>query len=708
MKHFRKICLTCLSILLLAIIVNFVLPAKNNNKKSNAEILDNSVFEFISISKQGQKLTNENFKTIDDTTYIVSNGALTINVSPLNYNYFFDSPIDTNIFYVEKQNVTLNYDTEISNFPQSFTFSGTTYYYRIETTTGMLRIYKDDPAATPTASPIVTSAQSSLIEYVDDLEAQTRTLTFTMSITLKASASDTSLTFSMRSGSTRTYTLNFLRPVINFANAENPVVEFHCNGLDAGDSEYVDNTIRREQSYKNVKINFLNNNYTEGNPLYFDINYNGFIYNFELFSKTIDGEELLFVNYIDTENNENNEYLATALIADSSGELVVDTYNRIYKMNGSNFNIFSLVFDKTGRYEIDFYDSTYKCGLSNPNYYSTSFYIKDENMTPFENIYIIAQTFDDDNTPLEYIVSTSTLNYNVKAIIKNLGNFGKNSAGEQIKLEDILDKVEVKKTTFGGSTNIPTRTNYSATEILANLANNNEFVLSFDEDAYYQITIYQKNSSKTIYFEFTIVKHAKTTFTIPLVDSEGKPIFDENGKQKTDTYEAKTPYKTEIINYNKNILSSMNLSTSFSVNSSTIRNKLLDKTFINKYTISYGMQQVSIEKYEKEKDDNDKSNTVSLNLRFYGVGNMKVYVTFNGTTTEYELNSENGINTLEFTDYGTYTVRVVDSMGTESTQIFALKKSLNFSAMALIILSSIIAAVVVLFILRARSKVGTR
>ncbi len=708
MKHFRKICLYCLSIMLLAIIVNFVLPAQNTIQKSNAEVLDKSIFEFISISKQGQNLTNDNFKTIDNTTYIVSNGALTINVSPLKYNYFFDNPIDTNTFYVEKQYITLNYDSENSNFPQTFTISGTTYYYRIETTTGALRIYKEDPASSPTISPIVTSLQSSLIEYVDNEESLTRTLSFTSSLTLKASSSDTSLTFSIKSSSTRTYTLNFLRPIINFANAENPVVEFHCNGLDAGDTEYVDNTIRREQSYKNVKINFLNNNYTEGNPLYFDINYNGFIYNFELFSKTIDGEDLLFVNYVDNENNENNEYLATALIADGSGELVVDTYNRIYKMNNSSFNIFSLVFDKTGRYEIDFYDSTYKCGLTSPNFYSTSFYIKDENMTPFENIYIIAQTFDDENNPLEYIVSTSTLNYNVTATIKNLGNLGKNSDGEQIKLEDILDKVEVKKTTFGGSTNIPTKTNYSATEILAKLTSNNEFMLPFEEDAYYQITVYQKNSSKTIYFEFTIVKHAKTTFTIPLVDSEGKPIFDENGKQKTDTYEAKTPYKTEIINYDKNILSSMNLSTSFSVNSSTIRNKLLDKTFINKYTISYGMEQVSIEKYEKEKDDDDKSKTASLNLRFYGVGDMKVYVTLNGTTTEYELNSEKGVNTLEFTDYGTYTVRVVDSMGTELTQIFALKKSLNFSALALIILSSIIAGVIVLFILSARSKVKTR
>jgi hypothetical protein len=78
--------------------------------------------------------------------------------------------------------------------------------------------------------------------------------------------------------------------------------------------------------------------------------------------------------------------------------------------------------------------------------------------------------------------------------------------------------------------------------------------LLFDSDAYYEITIYKKDSTQTIYYEFTIVKHAKTTFTVPLVDEDGEPIYDPvTGKQKTDTYEATVPYKTEIITYTKNI-----------------------------------------------------------------------------------------------------------------------------------------------------------
>lgn len=709
MKYIKKLCYVCLFVFMLTFFANIVFPAKNNIKSSFAETLNNSVFQYISISKDGQKLSSENFKTIDNETYIISNGSISVNLNPLAYNYDFSDGINQSFYFLDTKTTTItateNETTQEYEYPQSFEFKNVTYYYRVDQSNNVLRIYKENPSEKPTVTPIVNSKDSTVISFSDNEETHERTFYFTLSITLKPSASDNSLSFALRSSSVRHYTLNFMRPIVKFANAENPIVEFNCSGLDAGTFDQ-DNTITPELSYTNVKINFLNNNYTEGNPLYFDINYNGFVYNFELYSKLIDGTELLFVNYKDSENADNNEYLATAMISDGTN-LVVDSFNKILKMNGENFNIFSLVFDKTGRYEISFYDSTYVYGLSEPNYYSSSFYIKDETMSAFDNIYIIAQTYDEDNNPIEYIVSTSTLNYSVKATIKNLTNLGY-SGGNAINLEDILEKVEVKKTTFGGSSNIPTKTNYSATEILAKLNSNNDYELFFDEDAYYQITIYQKNSTNTIYYDFTIIKHAKTTFSIPLTDSNGQPILDSNGNQKIDTYEAKVPYKTEIINYSKNILSAMNIKTYFSINSVAVREKHLDKTFTNKYTISYGMQQVLIEQYEPEKDDDDKDKTVTLNIRIKGVGELRVYVTLDGKTTEYALNSEKGLDTLEFTDYGTYTIRVVDSMGTESTKLFTLKKSLNFSAIALIILSSIVVGAVVLFILISRTKVKTR
>jgi hypothetical protein len=143
------------------------------------------------------------------------------------------------------------------------------------------------------------------------------------------------------------------------------------------------------------------------------------------------------------------------LDSDASGKIKVD-------------ELFSLVFKNTGRYEIQIYDSTYIYGLNNPNYYSTSFYIKDETITAFENIYIVSQTFDTEGNPLDYIVSTSALNHDVLTTIKNLDNLGEDAGGNPILLEDVVDKIEVRKTTFGGSSNIPTKTTYSVEIFSAN------------------------------------------------------------------------------------------------------------------------------------------------------------------------------------------------------------------------------------------------
>jgi hypothetical protein len=83
-------------------------------------------------------------------------------------------------------------------------------------------------------------------------------------------------------------------------------------------------------------------------------------------------------------------------------------------------------------------------------------------------------------------------------------------------------------------------------------------------------------------------------------------------------------------------------------------------------------------------------------------------VTFNGVTTDYILNSENGQNTISFTEYGTYTVRLVDSMGTQTSGVFKYSKKLNTSALALIILSAIIVLAILAFIMISRGKVKTR
>ena len=672
----------------------FFAPVSQTKKTADAAILPD-MFNYVTISKNNQTLTAENFLTTETESYIVSNGSMTVTLKPFLNNYFVDETL------FNAANFVVSYDEiEVSKDEESFVYDDITYYYRVETN-GSLSIYKNSPTSS-SSSPFITADDTgtNIISYdnvaYEDENQDTFKIFCKTSYTLKSTSDDTSFRFSV-TRITNEYTINFLRPVVNFAGNSNPIVNFRCNGVDAGESEYSDTAIRREQTYNTVSVEFLNNNYTEDNRLYFDINYNGFTYNFQLYSKVYGSDNLLFVNYLDPEKESNNKYLATKLFLNGNNEYEVDQPSRVFANIASDFNTFLLSFTKTGRYQIDIYDSTYLTGMNNPNYYSTSFYILDEHQTAFENIYMISQTFDDENKPIEYIVSTSTLNNVVKTTIKNLNI---------PNLENVIEKIDFRKTTFGGSSNIPTTTEYSISEIKKFLTNSNDMVLTFEEDAYYEITIYQKGTRAIKYYEFTIVKHAKTTFTIPLVDANGEPIFTEEGKQASTTYEAETPFKTEIKNYSKNILSSMDLTIKYKSDVSN-SNQTLNKTYINNYTISYGMEQVLIEQFERKLEEGEKK-VDEINIRVKGVGKLTVDVTFNGKTTRYELNSEEGVNTLRFTEYGSYKIRLVDSMGTETTKIVSLDKKLNLSAIALIVLSSIIAAVVILFVLKARSKLPTR
>ena len=711
MKIFKKLlCFCVLSCLTLGIGfgASMLLP----NDKSSAAVVSEETFEYITLSRNGQKIDETNLKTVDETTYVIANDTITMTFKPLEYSYEF--AINETTFIVVSETISIPYvinddEPEKSNFPETFEFDGHTYYYRVNESTAVLNIYEESPLITA-AAPIATTNRNNAITYTYTPESLI-TITIIKSITLKTEAPDTSFAFSVNTFTNinKTYIISFLRPVVRFADAAEHIVRFTCNGLDAGNNEYVDNIIPNEKDYNSVQMDFLNNSYTEVNPLYFAINYNGFVYTFELYSKKFNGVDYLFVNYIDEIKESNNQYLATRLILNQDQELELDTSNTIHSMHSTEVNEFSFVFTETGRYSIEIYDSTYIYGFENPNYMQQSFYITDGEKSNFENIYIIAQTQDDEGTDLEYIVSTSNVNNNVKATIKNLNDFVK-VGGQDVSLADVVDRIEVIKTTFGGSTNDPQTTTYLPEEIESMLNDEGDLILTFSNDAYYQIFIYQKDTAEIIYYDFIVVKYAKTTFTVPLVDEEGEPIYDPvTGLQKTDTYEATIPFKTEIIEYTKNILSSLNVKTKFKSSGATEIPKTLGKTYTNTYTISYGVQSVSMEQFDLVKEDGGEKVTVpGLHLKVFGVGDITLSVTFNGVTTDYILNSEKGQNTISFTEYGTYTVRLVDSMGTQTSGVFKYSKKLNTSAIALIILSGIIVLAIGAFIMISRGKVKTR
>lgn len=145
----------------------------------------------------------------------------------------------------------------------------------------------------------------------------------------------------------------------------------------------------------------------------------------------------------------------------------------------------------------------------------------------------------------------------------------------------------------------------------------------------------------------------------------------------------------------------MEISTFFT-NPSTVTVTHLEKTYLNEYTINYAMQAVKIEKVEIK--ENDKV-IECLGLQFFGVGDLTVEVTVNSATTTYTIKSG---ETLQFTDYGTYSVSIRDSMGTFGTEVFKYSKPVSVSAIILVVLVGIVILAIVLLVVSSRGKVKTR
>lgn len=709
MNKIKKFLLYCISGLLAFSFLISPFPKPNQKVGSSvdiieSEIIDDNVLSYVTISTNGKTLTTNEIKTIDsdndgrnDSSFIFANGTITLNLKPLQYNYKLT--LDESYYYKETETVSLEKDTETGNFPLSFKFKGEDYSYTISSQ-DILNI-----TSSQTPNPI---GESDLIKMTDT--ETTRTFAITTGYTLKADAPNTSFKFIASTSNTKEsnqqYALNFERPVLDFRTDD--VTMFTCVGLDVGSTPFVNEKIERELSYENVKLQFTNNNYTENNPLYFDINHNGFVYTFKLYSKEISSNQYLFVEYYDEQKPVNNTSIATK-INSNTGNIDIP----VYKFEGetTNFNMFSIDFKKTGRYEISVYDETYNLGLKNNNYYSTSFYIKNNESSAFDNAYAIMQSYDDENNFLDYIVSESTQNTNVEITIKNLSYYFENDEAiknfEPTETLSDLNVIEFIKTTLSGSLNIPESTFYSVSDLKKILEKNQNFSIDCTEDAFYEIVIYQFDetdySIKAKHsYQFTIVKQPKISFTVYNVNEDNDPIYDPvTNRPKTIIHEADTPYTTVPEKYKININSDMEISTFFS-SSATSTTTHLEKTYLNEYTINYAMQAVKIDKVNVTVDG---KNVEALGLQFFGVGEIVAEITVNSATTTFTIKSG---ETLSFTEYGTYSVRITDSMGTVGIGVFKYEKPVSVSAIILISLVGIIALSVVLFIISSRGKVKTR
>lgn len=768
MKVSKRISLICMSFMLaFSFLVSFFpsMPKKSTNKASAAsttvseiQLIDKNVFEYVTLSIAGKTLETDNIKSVDtnndgkaDTSYIITKDTTTISFKPLKYNYIL--AFESSLFYNNTfESDVIEKDQASSTFPSKFTVNDTEYNYQISGD-GKISIYENNSR--------VNIGQSDLIKLVD-IDENSKKFVFTKSYTLKSEATDTSFTFSVSSSNNTnatTYKLNFVRPILDFETDD--VTLFTCTGLDIGDEPFTNEKIQRELSYENVKLEFTNNNYTKTNPLYFNINHNGFIYTFKLYSEN----EYLFVEYYDEQrqgsnNAQKNHDQSLATILNENGSVKTP----VYKILNGDFNKFSINFDTTGRYEIEVYDSTYlllknqrqiieneiinekgekeketiiiepeENGI-NYNYYSTSFYIKTKetagnSSSAYDNAYVIMQSYEDvedENTKtttrnlLDYIVSESTQNDSVQVTIKNLNYYFEND--EFIKnftptetLKD-LNIVEFTKATLPGSANLPVTTYYTLSDLKEmfskQTSKDKTLTINCTDDAVYEIVINRYTYNETTHkiekiyddnhkYQFTIVKQPRTYYTVANVDEYNDPT-EINGEKNT-LYYADTPYVTKPQSYKININKDMTFKSKFdSTPNDEYNSTVLSKTYLNEYTINYAMQAVKIEQVEFGDNSENKG---KLGINFLGVGDITVNITVNSVTTTYVVKSG---ETLAFEAYGIYTVSIEDSMGTVGTSIIDYSKPTSISAVILIVLVGIIALAVVLFILASRGKVKTR
>ena len=111
----------------------------------------------------------------------------------------------------------------------------------------------------------------------------------------------------------------------------------------------------------------------------------------------------------------------------------------------------------------------------------------------FENVYVIFQTLEDDGTPIDYVVSESTLNNNVQITIKNLPFYFE----KDTIVEDTDVVFDFTITTFGGSTNIPVTTSYTKKQLEEMLDKDGDLIITVSEDAFYEIQLYQYHIDET-------------------------------------------------------------------------------------------------------------------------------------------------------------------------------------------------------------------
>lgn len=683
MKLIKKSFLICLLCLLSIFAIAGI---SNHSSNRHAHAVESTYdFEKFTTISSFTELNETNIIKTDNYKYtIISNNSISFSFNVFAYNYnFSDMLIEDYSDFNSSFNLSFSESVSLENntgeFEIKYQDATTIYYYTISQ--NELLIYTS-PSKLPTS--LKCSVIDNNLKFGIKYDSLTKQITYITNITYTYPEEENTLKFSVNNW--QHFEFNMVKPVTKFSNQEEPVVMFNCT-QNADDLEgYKPTWLPSERTYQSVTVKFFRN-YTELNPLFFNINFNGFTYYYKIYTK--DG--LVFLQYIDDPNS-------------------TKSYE-IYNNQLSTDNTLDIKFSEIGRYEIELYDLTYNTELSQEenyqnfaNYYRTSFYIYDSTKS-YENIYVVAESYVNEQ-PTEYIVSGSsetaaTLNNDIRATFKNINFLSEND----------FKKITIKlsKTLFTGGDIYTEESFYTHEDIkLKNCYENyEEFYLDFVDDARYLIEIYYNynynnpsNSNPFFSTSYQVVKQPKTTFEVG-----------EQGDSYHDLYTESKPYTKTEKEYEVPLYSQIMLEIFYKrAQDETIEvsNSIFTKEHVNKFKIFFGVSQVDIYRFARMISENGETKQAStLDIQINGVGRITATVTYNGEKTEF-IFEDHEESILSFSNFGTYEIYVVDEMGTIKSASFNYQKTLNTSAILLIALSSILVLGVVIFIMRSRAKVATR
>lgn len=377
-------------------------------------------------------------------------------------------------------------------------------------------------------------------------------------------------------------------------------------------------------------------------------------------------------------------------IASSNSPLTIDmTYNgQKYSIinNGTEFiahgthfgaSINSLVFSAPGPYTIEIYDGTYKPSKynNNQNYLKYEFVIE-----PTDNAY---NTFKSGYSSFYYTLQTKT---NDGSIGTYLPVGGADAGGELIntntsvlltlhnvdKVKDFLN-LSLQTTISndkGGVTNDTTIYNQN------HFGNNITYQIPLDKHGTYTITIVNGSDSMSDSISDSIYKSILNIYKDIVFDhsASGTNVI----QTETINAEVKTSYRFKYSSGDVAITNTQTSSADY-------------KTVNAKSSIS-GI-------------DNNESSSQMVKLTINGVGQIRVDTTIDGSTSTMYVSDGSTIN---YSESGTYYVKITDEMGNVVTRSFKISIQMNTASLILIIVGSVLLVALVIIIVFTRRKVRVR